>query len=407
MGLYLSLAWRNIWRNKKRSLIAVSSVVFAVVIALMTRSMQIGFYRHSINNVVSFFTGYLQIHAPGYFDEQSLDRSFAVSDSLRNRILKTRFVSMAAPRLESFVLASGGEITDGVMVIGIDPSLENELTGLKKRITNGRYLEAQDEGVLLGEGLASHLGLGVGDTVILLGQGYHAVTAAGKYGIIGTVRFPTPDLNSGMVYMTLAQARDLLAAPGRLTTLAVMLDRQSHLPTVMQSLKEQLGGNYEVISWEEMMPELVQYIQTDNASGIIMLVIVYMVIGFGILGTILMMTMERTREFGMLLAVGTRTGLLRNMVITESTCLSVVGVVVGTILGAPLVWYYHVHPIRLGGVNGQMMMQWGFEPVMPFATDLSIFLWQALSVLIIALLASLYPVYRVSRLEAAQALRRG
>jgi putative ABC transport system permease protein len=405
MGLYLKLAWRNIWRNKKRSLIAVSSVLFAVVIALITRSMQIGFYRHSIQNVVSFFTGYLQVHAPGYFDNQSLDRSFGASDSLTQLVIRIRHVTMAAPRIESFSLASAGEITDGVMVIGVDPALEDQLTGLRKRVVSGRYLETGDAGVLLGEGLASHLQLGVGDTVILLGQGYHAVTAAGKYGIVGTVRFPTPDLNSGMVYLTLGQAQDLLGAPNRLTTLAVMVDEPNHLPVVLQSLKTELGDRYEVLSWEEMLPELVQYIQTDNASGIIMLVIVYMVIGFGILGTVLMMTMERTREFGVLMALGTQVSWLRRMVVMESILLSVVGVLAGVVAGTPLVWYYHYHPIRLTGETADMVLRWGFDPVLPFATNASIFLWQAFSVLLIALAASLYPVFRVSRLRVVNALR--
>lgn len=407
MGLYLKLAWRNIWRNKKRSLISIASVVFAVIIALLTRSMQIGFYRHSINNMVSFFTGYVQVHAPGYYENQSIDRSYVASDSLLRAIAKTEYVTQIAPRLESFALASCGDVTDGVMVIGTDPVSENLLTGLQERVEKGRYLRSEDKGVLLAEGLAKHLRVGIGDTVILLGQGYHAVTAAGKFVVLGTVKFPVPELNSIMVFMALSEAQYFFAAEDRLTSLAVMIEREERLPTVMSALKDKLGESYDVLSWRDMLPELVEYIQTDNASGIIMLIIIYMVIGFGILGTILMMTLERTREFGMLMAVGMKRGVLRGIMVVESILLSLVGALAGVIAGIPIILYLYYHPIVLGGEMAQSMLEWGFDPIMPFATDPSIFLWQALSVLVIALITSLYPLWRVSRLDPVTALRTG
>ncbi|MBM3324617.1 MAG: ABC transporter permease, partial [Calditrichaeota bacterium] len=392
MGLYLKLAWRNIWRNKRRSLISISSILLAVVIALVTRSMQLGFYRHSINNAVSFYMGFLQIHAPGYFENQSIDRSYEISDSLFEILERVPHVTTAAPRLESFALASCGDVTDGVMVIGTDPARESQLTGLEKRVKKGRYLQPDDDGVLLAQGLADHLGVGVGDTIVLLGQGYHAVTAAGKYIIIGIVEFPTLEMNTRMIFMPLRLAQDFLAAENRITSMAVMIDKEPELAAVVARLKSELGEKFDVLSWEDMLPELVQYVQSDNASGIIMLAILYMVIGFGILGTILMMTLERTREFGMLMAVGMRRGVLRGIVVTESILLSLIGALVGMIAGIPVILYLHQHPIYLGGEWADAMQRWGFDPILPFATDASIFFWQGLSVLIIALIASLYPL---------------
>ncbi|MFH1011169.1 MAG: ABC transporter permease [bacterium] len=407
MGLYLKLAWRNIWRNKKRSLISISSILLAVVIALVTRSMQLGFYRHSINNVVSFYTGYVQIQAPGYFENQSIDRSYEIADSLFEILQRVPHITIAAPRLESFALASCGEVTDGVMVIGTDPIRESRLTGLEKRLKKGRYLRANDDGVLLAQGLADHLDVGVGDTIVLLGQGYHAVTAAGKYAVIGIVEFPTLEMNTRMIFLPLRLAQDFFAAENRITSTAVMIDKEPELSAVVARLKSELGEKFDVLSWQDMLPELVQYVQSDNASGIIMLAILYMVIGFGILGTILMMTLERTREFGMLMAVGMRRGVLRGIVITESILLSFVGAFAGMLAGIPVIFYLYRHPISLGGEWADAVRRMGFDPILPFATDASIFLWQGLSVLIIALVASLYPVVRVSRLHPVSALRTG
>jgi putative ABC transport system permease protein len=405
--MYLNLVWRNIWRNRRRSAISMCSVMFAILIALIMRSMQLGFYEKAIDNIVSFYTGYIEIHARGYNDEQSIDLSFAASDSLLSAVSHASGVTAVAPRLETFALVSGDRLTNGAMVIGIDPAVEDSLTGLAERVSEGRYLTAGDQGILLGNGLARYLETAVGDTVVVLGQGYHGLTAVGKYPIVGLVTFPTPELDSGMAFVTLARARDLTGAYGRLTSLAVMLTGQRELVSTAGRLRDALGPRFEVLTWEEMLPELVQLIQWDNASGLIMLAIVYVVIGFGILGTVLMMTMERTREFGMLISIGMKRTWLEGIVTLESALLSLVGALAGALLAIPVIAYFHAHPIHMSGVAAEVTVQFGFEPIMPFLLAPGLFLNQGLVVLGIALIASLYPALRIATMDPVTALRRG
>jgi len=405
--MYLKLAWRNIWRNKRRSLIAMASVLFAVIIALAMRSMQLGSYRHMIRNTVGFQTGYAQIHGMGYWDSRSINDSFTLTDSLTRETGRIRHITMTTPRLETFTLISSGEITDGAMVTGIAPAEEHRFTNLKNRLAEGRYLHPGDRGILLARGLAEHLQAGVKDTVILLGQGYHGITAAGKYEVAGLVEYPLPEMNNLMAYLSLAEAQQLAGAPQRATALAIMIDRQDRLPGVMAELEDRFGQEYEVMSWEDMLPEVVQSIEADNASGLIMLLIIYMVIGFGILGTVLMMTMERTREYGMMVAIGMKRGRLRLVAILESLMLTFVGVLSGILLGIPVLIYLHAHPIQLKGQLREMMLNYGWDPVMPFSLDPMIFVWQALIVLVIALAAAAYPVWRISRVDPVEALRTG
>jgi ABC-type lipoprotein release transport system permease subunit len=405
--MYLKLAWRNIWRNKRRSLIAMASVLFAVVIALAMRSMQLGSYRHMIRNTVGFQTGYAQIHGQDYWDSRSINDSFALTDSLVRQTGRIRHITMTTPRLETFTLVSSGEITDGAMVTGIAPVEEDRFTGLKSRLVRGRYLEPRDSGILLAKGLAEHLQVSVEDTVVLLGQGYHGITAAGKYPVAGLLEYPMPELNNRLAYLSLSESQRLIGAPGRATALAIMIDRQDRLEPVMAELEDRFGQKYEVMSWEQMLPEVVQSIEADNASGLIMLLIIYMVIGFGILGTVLMMTMERTREFGMMVAIGMKRGRLRLVAILESLMLTFVGVLTGVLLGVPVLLYLHDHPIQLRGQLREMMVSYGWDPVLPFSLDPMIFVWQALIVLIIALAAATYPVWRISRVDPVEALRTG
>lgn len=407
MAMYFNLAWRNIWRNKKRSFISIASVLFAVVVALGMRSMQVGSYRHMVENAVSTLTGYIQIHAHEYWDKKSLDYSFIYSDSLVETVNNIERVTYSAPRLETFALASSGNITDGVMVMGIDPQTEHRMSKLADKVVEGEYLKPGDEGILLAEGLARHLKMSPGDTVVLLGQGFHGVTAAGKYRIAGLVKFPIPDLNSSIVYLTLSEAQRFTWAEGRITSLAIILDGVNHMPRVMSELKNRFDQQYEIMSWQEMLPELDQYIKTDNVSGIIMLWIIYIVIGFGILGTVLMMTLERTREFGILTAIGMRQRRLTIVIVLESVFLSLVGAIAGIVVSIPVLVYLYFHPIRIAGEIGKAFEEFGFEPLIKFALDPEIFWWQALVVLIIALAASIYPVWKVSRIQPVNAIRTG
>ncbi len=407
MGMLASLVWRNIWRNRRRSMISIASVVFAVVLALCMRSMQLGFYAQAVSNVVSFQTGYAQVHASGFDADRSVDRSFAAGDSLAAMIAGTDGVTNTAPRLEVFALVAGDRLTDGAMIIGIDPAAEDRLTGLARRVTEGEYLAADDKGILLPAGLADHLSASVGDTVVVLGQGYHGLTAAGIFEIRGIVEFPTPDLNAGLGFMTLTSARDLTGAYGRLTTLALMISDQNALDEIAQSLRTELGDSFEVLTWKQMMPELVQFIQTDNASGMIMLMIVYLVIAFGILGTTLMMTMERTHEFGVLIAVGMKRSWLRWMLIMESIVLSFFGAVVGALAAVPIIAHFHAHPLQMSGSAAEATVAFGFEPIMPFLLEPGIFVNQSLVILAIALAASLYPVIRIAHLDPVTAMHEG
>lgn len=407
MMMYLNLVWRNIWRNRRRSAISMCSVMFAILIALVTRSMQLGFYAESIDNIVSFYTGYIEIHAKGYNDEQSIDRSFAASDSLLGAVTRVPGVTRTAPRLETFALVSGDRQTNGALVIGIEPVVEDSLTGLADRVTDGSYLTPDDSGILLGNGLADYLEAAVGDTVVVLGQGYHGLTAVGKYPIVGLVTFPTRELDSSMAFIALARARDLTGAYGRLTSLAVMLADQRALSPTAVRLRHVLGARYEVLTWEEILPDLVQLIEWDNAGGLIMLAIVYVVIGFGILGTVLMMAMERTREFGMLISIGMKRSRLVGVVTLESALLSFVGAVAGALIAIPVIAYFHVHPLHMSGVAAEATVRFGFEPIMPFLLAPGIFVNQGLVVLGLALVASLYPALRIATLDAVTALRRG
>jgi len=305
--MYLILAWRNIWRNKRRSLITILSITFAVFLACVMRSMQLGSYERMVENAARFYTGYIQVHKNGYWDDKMLDNSFENSNELINTIASTAGVEVAVPRLESFALASYGTKTKGALVLGMDPEKEDKLTNVKSKLVRGEYLENTDKAVLIAEGLAEYLKLEVGDTIVLIGQGYHGANAAALYPIKGIMKFPVPIQNNQTIYMPLVEAQWYFAADGLLTSIALVIDKAKNTDQIVADISAKVDlEKLEVMGWEDMMPDLVQGIEVDNISGKVMIWILYAVISFGMFGTFLMMTAERMYEFGIMMSVGMR-----------------------------------------------------------------------------------------------------
>lgn len=404
--MYLRLAWRNIWRNKRRTIITMSSIAFAVFFASVMQSMQLGSYDRMIDNVVRFHTGYIQIHDSGYWENKTLDNTFQLDMDLIRKVEEVSYITEAVPRLESFALASYGTQTRGVLIIGTNPESEDALTGLKAKVTQGDYFSINDKSVIVSEGLAKYLKLGVSDTIVLISQGYHGVNAAGKYNVKGIVKFPAPDLNSQLVYMPLPEAQWFYGAENLLTTLSMVVHDPDEVNPAMKEIMQHIDiTEYEVMDWEEMLPELVQAIEVDYISGQVMISILYVIIGFGIFGTFLMMTNERKYEFGILLAIGMRRFRLQRIIIMEMLLIAVVGTLSGVILSLPITTYFHFNPIELGGEYAEVMEQFGVEAILPFSIEPFIFTRQAIVIFIITVILATYPLWIIRRLQIVNAMR--
>jgi ABC-type lipoprotein release transport system permease subunit len=405
MSTYIKLAWRNIWRNRRRTLITTASIFLAIFLALIMRSMQLGSYASMIDNIVRSYTGYIQVHKKGYWDEKDINNSFPLSDSLLKRVNGTRHVAIAVPRLESFALASSGPKTKGVLVVGINPEEENKLSSLKDLMYKGSYLSPTDSGALLSKRLAEYLGLKVGDTLVLIGQGYHGVSAAGKFPVRGILKFKSPDLDKQMIYLSLNEAQYFYSAENNITSLTVTPDNKDKIGRAAASLKKTLNPDvFEVMTWNEMLVELVQYISVDNMSGLIMIGILYVIIGFGIFGTILMMTLERIREFGVMVSVGMQKTRLAIIVILETIFIGLTGIIAGFIVSTPLIVWFYYHPIPLTGAMGQSTEAYGYEAMIFFEPPAMYFLNNGILVMILVLIAAIYPVRKIFRLNIINAL---
>ena len=401
----LIMAWRNLWRNKRRTLITVASVFFGVLLSTVMSSMQEGSYSSMIDNIVKFYSGYIQIHQEDYWENKTINNTFVPTDSLKTRIKEVPEITNMAPRLESFALASSEKITRGSMVIGIDPEAENKVTELKKWVEKGHYLKPNDNGVLVAVDLAKYLNLNVGDTLILLSQGYHGISAAGKYPIRGILKFPSPDLNKQTIYMEIRHCQNFYSADDMVTSLVLMIEDQYHLNKAMKQLKAEISAPYSVMSWSEMQPELLQYVDADRAGGKVMKGILYILIGFGIFGTIMMMVAERRREMGVMVAIGMQRYRLAAILFFETVYIGMIGVLAGFIGSIPIIAHFYNNPIRLTGDAAETMKDMGIEPLMYFSWLPSVFYDQVIVVFIITVIVAIYPLISAQRMKVHLALR--
>jgi len=377
------LAWRNLWRKPWRTIITGGSVFFGVLFTAFMTSMQYGSYDAMIDNIVKFYTGYIQIFTEDYHENKTINNTFELTDSIMSIIHEEPEITSYAPRLEYFALASSADKTKGSIIIGVDPQMENDITSLSKWVKKGTYLVEGDDGILVAKDLATYLKIDVGDSLVLYGQGFHGV----------------------MADMDIKTCQSFFSADNMISSLVMMVPDHYHLPKAMKHLKMEIKSPYMVMSWDELQPELVSMIEADKAGGVFMKAILYMIITFGIFGTILMMIAERKREMGVMVAIGMQRAKLGVILFFETLFMGLLGALAGLLASIPITYYFYKNPVALTGEAAKTFIDMGIEPYMYFSMHPQVFYIQALTVFIITIVIALFPIYKAFTLELTKALR--
>ncbi|WP_076408103.1 ABC transporter permease [Shewanella sp. UCD-KL12] len=414
--MLIKLAWRNLWRQKRRTLLTASALALALTLSLVMRSTQEGSYANNIENSARFSTGLIQLQHPEFAQTQSIDDLLPQSDAFIDIAKNLPDVERALPRIESFSLAAAADKSKGVMVLGVMPEEEDDYSGIASKLVAGEFLKQDDKQVMIGQGLAEYFELAVGDEIVLYGQGYRGQTAAGLYTIKGILHFPISGLDNQLVYMPLPLAQTLFSAEKQVTAWVLhtheLINLERTVTQLTQAYNEQSAsagftGQVNVRDWKALSPEMAQQIAMDKAGGIFMMYLLYGVVGFGLFATILMMTLERQREFGVMLATGLLRPKLLVLVMLESSFISLLGIVFGLLVGTPILVWFNLHPIELTGETAQLMLDMGWEPIIPMMLAPWLFIDQILIVLILMLICLIYPLWRVYHLDLVTALKGG
>ena len=404
----LRLAWRNIWRNGRRTLLHAGIIAFAVVVSCYVRSMQKGIYDNVVLTMAGMHTGYLQVIAvPQDSTAAGLDASFVPDGALQQALASAPHITGVAPRLEAPALVSAGDLSRGAYVMGFDPAAEASVTAPATKLIQGRMPSSGESAALLPERLAALLHLQVGDTLLLAGEGHQHQPAYGMYPVVGLMQLHSPDLDRRLVYLTMPAAQDFFRTEGRITSFALHLSDRHHLQgaaTGVQALLSAQPG-LRVQTWEQRMPEIRTAIFADDTGNRIMVGILYLIITLGISGTLVMMALERRLEMGVMMAVGMTRLRLAALLLLEGLLLALLGVAAGLAIAVPLVLWFHHHPIPLTGSMAEGIKTFGVDPVITFSRDGGTFTAQALTVLLITLALGAFPLRVLWRITPVEAIK--
>ncbi len=250
------------------------------------------------------------------------------------------------------------------------------------------------------------MGVGVGDSIAFIGQGYQGVSAIGLYRVAGIIKIPNPQLNSGLAYMELSEAQELFNLEGRLTSIVLRLNDNKKLEETTKELTDVLPSDYEIFTWSQEMPQLKQLIESKAGGSQIILMILYIVVGFGIFGTALMMTAERIKEFAIMIAVGMQKSKIIIVVALEMFLIAIVGIFGSIVTSFPIMYYLHLNPMKLTGEIANTYESIGLEPIMPIAWDISYYYPQPVIVLVITFIAIMYPLYGIRKIKLIKAMKK-
>ncbi|MDR0794854.1 MAG: ABC transporter permease [Tannerella sp.] len=414
------LIWRNIWRNRRRTVITLASVFFAVFFCVIMMGFTTGMWDRMLENMLKTQTGHIQIHAEGYWDDKVIDNFMFMDAATIARLESIDNIENVSPRLETFAMAAAGTVSKGVAVIGVSPAKEAQKSNLPSRIVKGGYLSETDDGILIGEGLANYLNITTGDTLALIGQGYHGASAAGLFPIRGILKLMTTEMDNGLIYTTLPTAQNFIDMPDGYSGILISIKDNDRLQSVVDSVKSLVGSrqsvvgsnettdhtppaiDYKVLTWHFTMERLMQQGETDKAFNMVLMCILYLIVGFGILGTVIMMTNERKREFCMMISLGMSRIRLSAITVIEMIVKSLIGVMAAIVVTLPIAHWFSAHPIKMTGGMAEMLSQYGMEPYLPMATHSHIFTNPIIIILLMVLLTVIYPVRKILKLELSK-----
>jgi len=410
-NIIFRLSWRNVWRNKRRTVLTLLTVLVGCAMIILTNAIAKGGHNQMIEDAVALNTGHVQIHEKGFWDNKTIDYAFRPEKTLFEILEHDQDIAAFSPRIHTGVLVSFKDSSRGAIMQGVDPEKEVLVTDLHTKVLpGGRYLKAGDTTqVVMGSMLARHLGATVGDTVAILSQGFDGSIAAEYLTIVGLFKSGNQEYDRALMLMPLDQADKTFSMMGYINSICIRLkgpDSVNHVVSTLKKATDHYPTKLEVMGWEKLMPELVQFIVMDNMGAYIFDFILFLVVAFGILNTIQMSVFERTREFGVMLSIGTRPGQISAIVLTETFFVTLLGMLFGTAIGSGLSFYFHMIPLDFSKYSSEMAV-WGVATTIYPAklTWLNITVTNAL-IFLLSMLFCLFPARKAARLKPIEAIRR-
>jgi putative ABC transport system permease protein len=417
-GRLFQLAWRNLWRNPRRTFIAMAAIALGYTMLLFVACLMAGLRWQMIENGTRLVLSEIQVHAPGYLPSRSIQKTVGRGKgtdvgALLAAITADPRVYAAAPRVYGYGLASASHGSSaGVALMGVAPDQEPKVTVLNTQIVKGGYLiKRMPNRVVVGDKLAGVIGVDVGSEIVLLTQAADGSMGNDLYTVGGIFHTGLDVMDRNLVLMPLSSLQDLLhLTPTRIHEVGIKLYNITEATTVASSLGARLSKTepVQVSAWPELAPELANYVQFNHGVTLVLFLIFFLLAVIGIMNTMLMAVFERTRELGMLMALGMRPVQVISLIMAEAAGLAAASLVLGAAIGAPLLWYLQEHGLDLGGATGEVVSVAGVVVghLWYGRQDFSAYAQAAVGLAVTALVSALYPAWRAAHFRPTEAIRK-
>jgi putative ABC transport system permease protein len=413
VSLLLSIAWRSLWRNRRRSFLVVAAITFAASLTMIKMNVDNGTLFEAIRDAARLSTGFIQIQKPGYVNNPTLQKSFASSPELTQLLRKDLLITGASPRIQADGLLSYKDHSVGVMIMGVSPAPERLITDFQNKVFAGRFLSPQRSAqagapeIVLGFRLLQNLKAKLGDSIVVLCQGYDGVLSNMFVQIVGAFRTGSEEFDRMGAFMKIADLQPFLSMDDRVNAIAISVGKLEDVPRVTSGLDSALRPlDLIAVPWQTLMPQMEQTLKFKQSGDIVFMMILLVVVGFGILNAILMSVTERFREYGVVLSLGMQHLKLALTVAIETFFMVIIGVLIGNIVGAGISYYISLHPIVVGGNLAKIYEQYGFNvPVITSIVSVGTSALASTAVVIISFVSMTYPLWRVLRLEPLKGIR--
>jgi putative ABC transport system permease protein len=403
--LLLKLAFLNVGRNPRRSFITVAAVGVGLAALIFLWGFSDGTTEQQRQNVIRLFTGHLQLHAAGFQDNFAPEKIISDRPAVLEKIKSHPLVEAFSERIKCEALIGTTENSRGILLIGMDPSKEPTVTDLKANITQGEFLTGgKDREVLLGEDLAKKLSVTLGNKVVILTQAADGTMAGYAYYVKGIFKTGSEQVDEFTAYISLSAGRELLSLEEESHEFVIRLRERAAIEPFLADLKGKLAADqYEFHTWDQIVPEVEQWVIWSEAVIRTILMTVMIVIGVGIMNTVLMSVFERTRELGVMMAVGTSPRQIGSLILLETFILEAIGIVLGLAGGYAAVFYFSKAGIKFHGVENafaaSFMSTTVYTQVQTFHVVQSI-----ITLLVMTTFIGLYPAWKAGKMEPIKAI---
>jgi len=405
--LSLRLAWRTLWRHKRRTWLTTMAMIFSNVLLVFMISLQFGSYDMMINNTLQAFSGHIQVQHVGYNDNPKLRRSIPAVVPLALKLRSTLPGARIAARGAAYALVSSEKRSLGVQIIGVEPEHEPTVSTLPGLVKKGRFLQDSFAAeIVIGSTLARNLKVSVGDELTLLGSGRDGSFAAGVVTITGIFDSGSSDLDRNLAEVPLHYFQDTFAMRDHGNSIVVAVDELGAVSAALAAIENKIEGEdgLTALDWPQLHPGLKQAIQADLSSAWFMYGLLIILVAFSVLNTQLMSVLERTREFGVITALGIKPRKLASLVMLETTLMALLGLVIGLAIGWMIASYLNTTGFHYPGME-EMGEKFNLpDRVYPSVTLFSMLLGPGV-VFLFSLLAAVYPSLRLFRLQPVEAMR--